>query len=126
MRKQLNPRFRDFDAFQQERKKDPLRVVIFGEEYDLPSKPPASVMLSVLRMQANGTADDEVPATEIVALSEALIGRANLDKMATHSDFDLDTLGEMVKWIMAIHAGQDTTVAGDGEVPLAPTTDTLS
>ncbi len=104
-----NKRYRDFDLFrrQQSAKREPLVVFLFGEECTLPSPLPASVMLSLLRMYAEGGEDQEINPAELVKMAQAVFGKANLEKWTTRDDFDMETMGEMLRWAMAIHGGAD-------------------
>lgn len=108
----MSERFRDFDAFWAEQRREPVRVKVFGEVHELPPSLPAAVILRLWRMMAAGRGEDEVSPAEVLALAEAIFGRERLDGWAAQG-LTFDQLQDLLRWAMEVYAGG----SGDGGKP---------
>lgn len=98
-------RYRDFDAFWTESQGEPLVVRVFGVEHHLPPAMPASVMIYVLRMQAEGAdPDSALPVQAVLHLSEALFGVSRMQSWLDRG-LTVDQLGDLIKWVMEQYQG---------------------
>ena len=107
----MSSRFKDFDAFFAEQKREPLRFRLFGEEHELPPALPAGVMLEILRLQAEARLRGEDPATArvpddaVLRMAEALFGRERLDALVAKG-LDVEQMAEIIRWaVQAYRAG---------------------
>ncbi len=105
-------RFRDFDLFSKELDREPIHIVVLGEEVELPSMLPAKVMVDIIHIQAlhNG----ELPPHEIVNMAEKFFGEDNMKRWLSSPHFSMEMLAEMLRWVIAEYSG-----GGTGEVPHA-------
>ena len=74
-----DPLLIDFDAFRAEQQTRPLIIRVGGQDYALPSSPPASVALDGIRLARSGATS--VAADEVANLAEGLFGKAVLDDL---------------------------------------------
>ena len=74
-----DPLLIDFDAFRAEQQARPLIIRIGGQDYALPSSPPASVALDGIRLSRSGATT--IPADDVAGLAEGLFGTAVLDEL---------------------------------------------
>jgi hypothetical protein len=120
-------RFRDFDAFDAERKGEPLTFTIRGRSYTLAPSLPAAVLPTQARVQeevallvAEGKlkSEDEVPLKHVFALATAILGKSNVDQLL-EDNVSTAELTDILKWAAFEYAGLDQPEEGDGsgEVP---------
>lgn len=120
-------RYIDLDAYLAEQDDKPVIVKVFGEEWKLPSSPPADTMLRVQRIMAIAidaqdrlaalNEDDEIPedlrelaSFDVRKHAEALLGADNLDAMLAKG-LRQDGLMHLMHRVSKIHQG------GDGAAP---------
>lgn len=89
-------RFKDFDEFWSERNVEPLKVKVFGKVYTLPGAIPASVVLALLRAQAEGV--QELQPSAVLTLAESLFGKSVLDEWLAQG-MQLDQLVDVIRWV---------------------------
>lgn len=71
-------RYFDFDNFMQEQEEQPIIIKIFGQEEELPASLPASMVLSIMRMQK--AKNGNIPESEVLSMAEAMFGKDRLKK----------------------------------------------
>jgi hypothetical protein len=104
----------DFDAFRREHEKEPMIVHIFDKDYELPASLPASVMVRILRLQAeNG---GELPAHEVIFLAEKFMGETMLNELLERPDYSMEVMAEMIKEVIAAYSGGSVPHARDQQV----------
>jgi hypothetical protein len=91
-------RFKDFDAFYAEMKRDPVRLRIYGEDHELPPAIPATLVLSYHRMRQR-KADDAVPDDEILSLFESVFGKERAESWYAKG-LDIEMIAEFLGWAM--------------------------
>ena len=99
-------RFRDFDAFFSEQKREPVKLKLYGEVHLLPASVPASVILSILRLQEKG--EEEVPPEEIMKIASSLFGKEKLNSWMDKG-LDIEQLGQLIQWAMKVYSGAEIT-----------------
>jgi len=113
----MSERYRDFDAWEAERKQEPLRFRFHGQEFDLPPSLPAIIPIRAMRLQKQVGADGDVPEGELMELALSLFGEEQLERLL-ETGVGMDTLGEIVQWAVAEYG------AGAAEQGNAPGPDT--
>lgn len=99
-------RFRDFDAFFSEQKREPVKLKLYGEVHLLPASVPASVIFSILRLQEKG--EEEVPPEEIMKIASSLFGKEKLNSWMDKG-LDIEQLGQLIQWAMEVYSGAEIT-----------------
>lgn len=99
-------RFRDFDAFFSEQKREPVKLKLFGEIHLLPPSVPASVIFSILRLQEKG--EEEVPPEEIMKIASSLFGKEKLNSWMDKG-LDIEQLSQLIQWAMEVYSGAEIT-----------------
>jgi hypothetical protein len=94
----------DFDAYRAEQQARPLIIRIGGQDYALPSSPPASVALDGIRLSRSGATT--VPPDEVAGLAEGLFGRAVLDKLIGVHRLTVVELQALITQVMDIYAAE--------------------
>lgn len=97
-------KFRDFDAFWSERKREPLRLRIFGQDEELPPEIPAGVMVEMIRIQEKTGEDGAVSMPDTIKLATALFGKERLERWYAHG-LDIEQLGDLVTWVAREYNG---------------------
>jgi hypothetical protein len=99
-----DPLLIDFDAFRAEQQERPLIIRIGGQDYALPSSPPASVALDGIRLARSGAAS--VPADEVAGLAEGLFGKSVLDELLRVHRLTVAELQALITQVMDIYAAE--------------------
>ena len=112
-------RFKDFDAAWAESTSAPLVVKVFGTEYQLPAKLPAKVVISIARQKLalkDRAEAEDVPLDAIVEMLEPFFGKGVLAEWLD-KDMDVDQLGDIFKWCMAMYSGEDPDAKSEDDEP---------
>jgi len=116
-------RFKDFDSAWAETASAPLTVKVLGQEYKLPSKLPAKVILAIARAKYDtSNPNAEVPLGEVMGLLEPFFGPGVLNEWADKG-IDVDQLGDVFKWAMSMYQGVDPDAATDPDAEPEDETD---
>lgn len=99
-----DPLFIDFDAYRAEQQARPLIIRIGGQDYALPSSPPASVALDGIRLARSGATT--VPPDEVAGLAEGLFGKTVLDELTGVHRLTVDELQALISRVMDIYAAE--------------------
>lgn len=111
-------RYRDFDAFFAEKKREPLVMKIFGEEIKLPPSMPAIVVLKLTRLHKQYGDDAVIPQSELLEMAVSILGEETLQRLCAKG-LDIEQLGEIIKWAFAEYTGgnleaeEEDTEGGD-------------
>lgn len=111
----------DFDAIhraRQETNNDRPVAIFGGIEYELPSSPPAAVLIAIGRVQAGNLAGVE----DILV---ALFGVANLDAILA-AGFELDDIGPIFSELYGIDPGESPASGGSSPTTSRPSKPTSS
>lgn len=98
-------RFRDFDAWEAERKGEPLRYKIRGQEFTLPATLPAIIPIRAMRLKAAFGTEAEVPQSDMLDLALSLFGEEQLDRLLA-TGIDMDALAEIIQWAIGVYTGE--------------------
>ena len=99
-----DPLLIDFDAYRAEQQGRPLIIRIGGQDYALPSSPPASVALDGIRLSRSGATS--VPADEVAGLAAGLFGTAVLDELIGVHRLTVAELQALITRVMDIYAAE--------------------
>lgn len=111
----MTDRFIDFDAAWAEASTDPLRVRLYGQEWELPGVMPAAVPLKIARMMADGREATALTRAETFDLAADIIPRETLDAW-TAKGLDVDKLGDVITWVLRMYMGK-VDPSGEGPAP---------
>ena len=92
----MSGRLIDFDAFRSEQQKEPVRLRIGGQVYDLPPDLPASVALDAIRLRSEGD-DAEVSGTQVEKIAREIFGEEILAELLRKHRVSFTELGELIK-----------------------------
>lgn len=96
--------FRSFDSFISEMKHETASFEMFGKTYEFEKRMPATLPLELARYD-----DEEGIPTRILAKSAyAIFGKATIDELCKHPDFDFKVLNELLKWAFDVINGKET------------------
>lgn len=121
-------RFRDFDEAFAEQAAEPVRVRLYGRDWELPGRLPAAAPLKIARYMGEGREQTSLTAAELLDLAADLIPRVTLDEwLARGLDIEVQLPG-IIEWLLRAYMGDDAVdeaaaaeTAGDTPVPLDPT-----
>lgn len=105
---ETNNRFKDFDAFFSETKKEPVVIKLFGEEHELSHSLPAIIMVKLLRLQKEVGNEGEIPPHEVINMAEGIFGKERLDEWL-EKGLTVDQLGELIQWTVQQYNGNGGT-----------------
>ena len=108
-------RYRDFDAWEAERKAEPVTFRIRGADYSLPATLPAVIPIRAMRLQRQYGAEANVPQAEMMEIALSLFGDEQLERLLG-SGVDIEALAEIVGWAMEQYTG---TASGEVTAPEA-------
>jgi hypothetical protein len=97
-------RYRDFDAWEAERKAEPVTFRIRGADYELPATLPAIIPIRAMRLQRQYGSDAAIPPAEMMELALSLFGDAQVERLLG-SGVDVEALSEIVGWAMEVYTG---------------------
>ena len=109
----MTNRYRDFDAWEAERKAEPIKFKIRGAEYSLPATLPAIIPIRAMRLQRQYGAEANVPQAEMMEIALSLFGDEQLERLLG-SGVDVDALAEIIGWAMEVYTG---TASGETTAP---------
>lgn len=114
---------KDFDSYLQERRKLSSEFTVFGETFILPPTIPYDAVLLFEMLQERGQSE-EVSGETLFDIFQAVIGKANVDKLRQHVEFDVDLMTEIIKYALDVYGvtenkSEDTT---PGPKPLSAQT----
>ena len=99
-----DPLLIDFDAFRAEQQARPLIIRVGGQDYALPSSPPASVALDGIRLSRSGATT--IPADEVARLADDLFGTAVLDELLRLHRLTVAELQALIGQVMDAYAAE--------------------
>lgn len=92
----------NFDAFLKERKKNAPQFRMFDEVFTLAPSLPYAAMLEFMAYKKR-LADETVTDDQILALFTTVFGQENVDKLASHNDFDVELMIKLLHWALEIY-----------------------
>ena len=104
--------FHDFDAFWSEKEEHLLCLHVFGEDYYISANPPADIVLSMLRMQAEGITT--VPDAQVLHMTTSIFGEDHLQAWCAKG-LTIDKMGDLLSWALDQYQAQkpQPSTAGD-------------
>ncbi|MFP4647288.1 MAG: hypothetical protein ACLFN4_06680 [Candidatus Acetothermia bacterium] len=85
----------DFDAYRQEKNEEPLIIIAFGNEYELPPSPKMSVMESIIGMKNEKGTGGTIPEEEMIWILDKLLGEDERKEL-----FDQGMTVEELEWLI--------------------------
>lgn len=110
----MESRYIDFDAARAERKKEPLLLHAYGQDFELPASMPASLFLDVVRMEQERSRESEVTQSDAADLLRRVLPEDVLDNLLARDDFALEDLVELAGMVIRAYS------SGPGESGEAP------
>lgn len=92
-------KFRNFDTFVQEKRKESLEFKLFGKTHTLPPTLRYDAVLELQRL-AKRDKSDEVSTDEAFAVFELFIGTETLAELRLNPEFTVEVAAELTKWIL--------------------------
>jgi hypothetical protein len=113
-------RFRDFDEAFAEVQAEPIRIRLYGRDWELPGSMPAALVIKVSRWSAEGRdLKTDLTGAELFDFAAAAIPRPVLDEwMGLGLDAE-HQLPEIIRWVIGLYLGRDLP-DGPGEVFAPP------
>lgn len=99
----MKTRMLDFDAFMAERKKEPIIVRIFGEEYQV--KPEIPAIVPVMMARANEEMSDQETSRLVLQAGDILFGKENIMKLC-EKGIGVEDLGTLIRQIFDMINGK--------------------
>ncbi len=109
-------RYRDFDAWEAERKAEPITFRLRGVDYTLPATLPAIIPIRAMRLQKQYGSEANVPQGEMMEIALSLFGDEQLERILG-TGVDVDALAEIVGWAMEYYTG---AAPGEATAPEPP------
>lgn len=101
----------NFDNFMSEKKQEPIKVTVFGEQYDVKPEIPAIVMVTLAR--SDEATVSEFEATKmIINAGDIMFGKPVIDRFC-RKGMRAEQLVELIKSVFDMINGKDV----DGEEP---------
>ena len=97
--------YKDFDAFSKEVKDENITFKVQGEIYEVPTSPPAFLMLELMAEQTQEK-DENVNPSTIKKFLKVLLGDEQYTRLS-NSGVSLRVFTEIVQWLVSIY-GDDT------------------
>jgi hypothetical protein len=102
----MTSRFIDFDAARAERENEPLLLRAYGRDFELPGSMPASVLLDVLRMQADYGDNAEVTVKDAFGILRRILPVDVLDALTAREDFSAEDFVDLAQMVMQAYQGE--------------------
>ena len=99
----MKTRMLDFDAFMAEKKKEPIIVRIFGEEYQV--KPEIPAIVPVMMARANEEMSDQETSRLVLQAGDILFGKENIMKLC-EKGIGVEDLGTLIRQIFDMINGK--------------------
>lgn len=96
--------FRSFDSFISEMKHETASFEMFGKTYEFEKRMPAILPLELARYDD----EDGIPPRVMFKSAYAIFGKATIDDLCKHPGFDLEVLGELLKWAFDVINGKES------------------
>lgn len=105
-------KFRNFDTFIAERKKEAPTFEAFGTTYVAAPSVSYNAVLELQRLNQREK-DEELADDEAFRIFELFIGKDNLTSLREHDDFSIEFASELVRWLLVQYGmipeeGEDT------------------
>lgn len=97
----------DFDAARAERQREPVRLRIGGEWYDLGAGLPASIALDLIRFKAAEGEGFEIPEGELDGMGRRLFGADNWVAILDRGRLELEEMGDLIRMTVEALQGRD-------------------
>jgi len=94
----MTEKYRDFDAFWQEKQDEPIQFTAFGKTYDLPPSPPAAIILEMKKLRKDQGLDGVVAEEQLVMLMEQLLGEDAVQELVD-AGMTIEQLEDLMEWI---------------------------
>lgn len=93
----------DFDAFRASQKKEPVVLVIGGEEVSLAADIPANIILDIMAQGADADVED---ASILALLDAAFGGEEKRSEIVSRFEIGLTELGDLARMVMSAYSGE--------------------
>lgn len=103
-------KYKDFDQFYAESKRQHPTLKIFGQVYQLPVALPALLMVRTIRLQKEHGDMASVPPEQLLEMATALFGD-RFDELL-EKGLDVEQMGDLISWAMEQYVGGDRQETG--------------
>ena len=103
-------RYRDFDKFYSEHKREPLIFKLFDKQWTLPASIPTKLMLLILRSEKEKNIDEEV----IIDICETMLGKTQF-KQLCNKGMDIEQMQDILKWATEAYGNKTSKTEGESE-----------
>ena len=101
----MTEKYKDFDDAWQEKEQEGPTFKAYGEEYELPPSPPATLVLSMNRLMKKHGAEANIPDSELLGMATKLLGEDNLDELCDKG-MTVDEMADLIQWANSIYFPQ--------------------
>jgi hypothetical protein len=112
----MDERYRDFDAFEQERQQIPVSFTMRGQRFELPADLPALALIRIVRLQAESSADAAVTAKMTLELLSLIFPEQELDRLLA-TGLSAKELGKVLEWLVSQYLGGGEEKDQEGNAP---------
>ena len=98
----MTDKYKDFDDAWQEKKQEGPVFKAYGGEYELPSSPPAALVLTMNRLMKEHGAEANIPQEFMVDMATKLLGEENIDELCDKG-MTVDQMADLIQWANSIY-----------------------
>ena len=101
----MTDKYKDFDDAWQEKKQEGPIFKAYGEEYELPPSPPATLVLRMNRLMKEHGAEANIPDSALLDMTTKLLGEDNLDELCDQG-MTVEEMADLIQWANSIYFGE--------------------
>ncbi len=109
-------KFIDFDEMWKERDTSPVIVRMYGQDWELPSALPASVMLEANRLRAEEGDEAEVSKAQMEVVLSQIVPEETLKQWFAHG-LGVDQYGDIIRSLIELYNSADEDDEGEAHAP---------
>ena len=98
-------KYKDFDDAWQEKKQEGPTFKAYGEEYELPPSPPATLVLRLNRLMKEHGGESQIPQSAMLDMATSLLGEDTLDELS-EKGMSVDEMGDIIQWANSVYFPQ--------------------
>ena len=113
----MTGKYIDFDEARAERRREPVVLHAYGQDFELPGAIPAGILLDIVRMQEERGEAGEMTTGDAVGLLSRVLPKDVLDALLGHDDFDMADLLDLLQMVMAVYTSPAEEGSGEAKAP---------